>query len=381
VQFVSLLVHRRVTGDNGGWVTLEDLASLAAFRKLSPNAIGKYLVNRSAELTPLTMRFLRRYVNLTTTGPYTLYLNPDRIIVERPRLENYLRIIGSSPVTEKSSSILLWQEGEQNFRDSDLLSSHRLFEAFARIVKPSEPDYHSLMTVACLRLAEIEYQGQFGNRDIAYLFAKATDHTNQITDRRKWELFTAYILGMRAFMSYPKRQTAGRIARLDQDAIKLIDKLPDTPDKLCLLGGRHYHLYYLALRYGMKDVGKDELKASVECFKQVELGGLPKWVHYDNGIMEGVQLQSTLIHKSQVAEPIGEDDLAQYDSLVHDGKTNRVIALTCAEWMRYVMVKARDLDRALEFSTKCLLENATLHETSIFRRILADNHRLKESVK
>ena len=381
MQFVSLLVHRRLTGDNGGWVTLEDLTSLVAFRKLSPNAIGKYLVNRSAELTPLTMRFLRRYVNLTTTGPYTLYLNPDRIIVERPRLENYLRIIGSSPVAEKSSSILLWQEGEQNFRDSDLLSSHRLFEAFTRIVKPSELDYHSLMTVACLRLAEIEHQGEFGSRDIAYLFAKATFHTNRIADRRKRELFTAYILGLRAFTSRPKHRTARRVAKLDQEAIRLTDDLPNTPDKLCLLGGRHYHLYYLALKHGMKEVGKDELRASLDCFRQVESGGQPKFVQYETGIVQGVQLQSTLIYKSRCDEPIGEDDLAQYDSLARQENTSRIITLTCAEWMRHVMIKRRDLDRALEFSTRALLDHAMLHETTMFRRILADNHRLQEGVK
>ena len=329
----------------------------------------------------MTMRFLRRYINLTTTGPYTLYIEPDRIIVELPKLENYLRIVCSLPVGDKSGSALIWQEGEQNFRDSDLLSSHRLFEAFTRVVKPSDPDFHSQLAVACLRLAEIEYQGEFGDRNIAYLFARAMEHATQISDRRKRELFIAYIIGMRAFASYPKHQTAARIAKLDQESINLADKLPDSADKLCLLGGRHYHLYYLALRYGMQEACKDELKASMQCFKQVELMGQPKWVHYENGIIPGVQLQSTLIRKNRHSDAVGDDDLDNYRQLKNRGDTSRIIILSCAEWLRKVMIKNRQVEQAVAFSAQSLLENTLLHETSLFRRILADNNRLKESVK
>ena len=100
VQFLALLAYRRLRDIQNGWVQREELCRLISFNGIEPKAIGRYIADTHARFPDPIYKFVSRYLNITTTGPYALMLSQDKIAADLPKLEQYLSWIMEIPSPE-----------------------------------------------------------------------------------------------------------------------------------------------------------------------------------------------------------------------------------------------------------------------------------------
>ena len=157
VQFIALLVYRRLTGLENGWVTLDDVGRLLAFQKSKPKVIGKYLNSSSVEFPPVIAQFFSKFLDIPTTGPYSMLLDPELIETEIPCLEKYLRWITAPAPREKTDLVSLWHIAQQAYRNHAYASYQNLLQAYIRAASNDRHVPQFTLPFAYIRLADTEF--------------------------------------------------------------------------------------------------------------------------------------------------------------------------------------------------------------------------------
>jgi len=246
LQFLSLLAYRRLTNINNGWVTLEDINPLSAFKDLEPKVIGKYISDSSSEFPPTMYQFIDRYLDITTTGPYNLYLNQSLIDTDILRLKEYIELITTYPPSSQRNSMILLDNAIKAYEEFDLSTSLKLTKAFINEARRVNNQSLNQLALAYIQLAEIERKSNRQRINPAYAIEKAKSLCQDIKQSRVRNPILSLAFATQALITKPNRRNIKKILELNQIAIDHLQLLPDSdPDKYCLLAGRHYHLSYI----------------------------------------------------------------------------------------------------------------------------------------
>ncbi len=378
VQFLTLLVYRRLTNTNDGWVTPEDISHLSAFRQIRFNAIGKYISDSSAEFPHVMLRFIRRYMDITSTGPYILLIDRSSIITDILRIKEYLDLISTYPTSYQNDSKVLWDISHKAYSEFDLLCSQKLTEAYIKSGRRSKSLSASKLASAYIRLADIEYRSRNSRINPFYAIEKAKSLCSEIKQTQLRNLILAHALGLQAMSIKSNKRNIKKIIELNRNALDLLSSASySDPDKHCLMAGRHYHQSYIALSYGNRDKSRNEFRKAIEEYRAMQDTGHPDIVYCEPGIIEGIQLQSIIIKRVRNNEPVGNEELTWYYEMVENGRVSPFLTLTIGEWIARSLSNTKQLDGAVEFLGESLISHAHLHETDIFHRLVSEQRKLK----
>lgn len=382
IQFISLLAYRRLSGDNSGFVTLEDIQQLRAFNRVNIRQIGKYLSNSSEESPPTMRKFIRNHLWINTIGPYELNLAPDRIITHQRSLKTYIDSITSLILPPSTSLEVIWDTAQEAFQRFELISSRKLFEAYINAGKTRKNIPVDQLILAYIRLLEIE-RTEFDNlpsymKISSFVKKRCSEEKNN----SKLRLLLSLLFSLEALGIDPDDQTIQLIINLSLKATELAKTVQGpNPDKYYLIAGNEYHRYHISLRYGTPDMSKDALKRTIQLYNRMQDAGPTRFISQELGVIEGIQLQSRMIQCANAGGSAEHEELAWYQKLLKEGDTSRLVILSIAEWIRHSFLNKRRFDDALEFTDECLITLADLHETAIFRRLMTEQHRLKQMLR
>ena len=193
------------------------------------------------------IRFIKRYLRITTTGPYRLLIDSSEISADLHELERFISFIYTAPVEEHDTSDLLFANAQNAFSKKELYASLRLFQLFTDIAEKDKKSDYLRISLAHIRLAEIDHN-IYGTRLHPHnSVAKAKTACHEIKSMSIQKLMLSLILSTEAMSMTLRKSNVGRVIDLNKEALELISRMRlSNSDVLCLLGGRHYHQYYIA---------------------------------------------------------------------------------------------------------------------------------------
>ncbi len=389
VQFLSLLVFRRLTGVEDGWVNLEDVCNLSAYHNSKPKVIGKYLATSRFEFSLDITRFLNRTIDITTTGPYKLILGRDRIFTELAALEQYIAMIDLKPSPPKTDGQSLWQAAQLTFDKYELNSCMEILQRFIDFAKTGGniPAYQ--LPLAYIRLVRVERLSRRNIVDIDKSLERAKSLASKLKSPYERNILQAYAIAVEALHLAKNSDTYPEIFQLNQTAINLLKEIrKTTPDKLCLLGAIHYNNYSAAIfnnpesySEAVRQKSQKDLELSLKCYKQADKLGKPQLVNVEDGIIEGIELLSILIHKVLAKETVSHAELKRYEDLLQDRRISKLQTLIQGEWIRRNFLVNNEPEKAFDFGQECLIEHAQLYETAAFQAMVKEQEKLKEKLR
>lgn len=388
IQFFALLAYYRLADIEDGWVILEDIHQLSAFKKAKPKVIGKYLSTSRNDFPFQICKFIDRCMNITTTGPYKLLLGREKIITELDSLGEFIDLISLKPITPKTDGQLLWQAVNLTYQKFELKSCMEILQQYilVRQNNPENPTYK--LPLAYLMLIRLERLIRRDIIDIDESIKSARFEAKKLKLKYERNILLAYTYAVEALSHAKNNDTYKLILELNNKSIELLNEIPEvTADKLCLLGAIHYNNYQASI-FNQKNEAKVKLESvsqiifekAIKYYQEMEKLGRPLIVNFEKGIIEGIRFLNKLIIKSLRNESITEDELYKYSKIVEDGSVSKFVTLVQGEWIRKHFTATKQFKRAHEFGQKCLIDHAQLHETTQFQRIIQQQEEVLKKI-
>lgn len=377
LQFLALLAYRRLTDIENGSVSLEEIARLSSFHSAERRTIGKYISTTSIEFPPTMNYFIRTCLDINTTGPYALALECEGIDADIKKLENYINWIYKKTTSVQSCTDAVWKTANSALERYELASSRQLFETFIETSSGNRSQPSDLVALAYINLAATVQLATRRSQVSRRLLAKARTAASGIKSLNKRNLILSYMQGEEAFLQPLDRKSIRKTLRINQQAIDTVSEVTGwASDRYCLLGGRHYHRYYVALRSDTESASIEDMKLALHYYRCMQDSGQPRIVHCEPGIIEGTELQIEVIQQMKSRESLNEEYFERFLSLSEAGSISGMIQLAVAHWFRDDLIKSGQLDRAYEFTQRCLIASADYYQTSVYQNMKAKNYKL-----
>lgn len=370
VQFLSLLAYRRLLGIENGWVQREELCRLISFNGIEPKAIGRYLADTYVRFPELIFKFFTRYLNITTTGPYSLLLNSDRITTDLPKLEEYLSWIMEVPSPNLNNPMHLFWAGMAAQGRYEFFSGLALMKQFLSTVE-SQPNYEPTALAPCyfqianiLRLVE-------GNRfSGGHYIQKALKllQNKKFAPVKKRIIIYANHLTANALIN--NGQFASEKIKLNNLTIEMIQaNMKLIPDSFKLLFSCYKDNIYQSSIYE-KNLSTKDFKHIVDLAKS----------RRDQRLLEIIEMWRMIIQTDLNNECISTIDLDWFKDFLNRERTPRPTVLELGWRLRKNLLNFKQLESASQLGQDCLLEFSNLHQTASYRNCLAEHKELMSSI-
>ncbi len=377
LQFLALLTCYRLTDIESGSVCLEDIALLSSFNGLDCFAIGKYLSNTSADFPSTMTYFISSCLDVNTTGPYVLALDSDRIHADLSKLKTYVDWICKKPFSNNGDFGAIWKTANRAMQEFELVSSRQLFEAFIQEhCKDRNPPVEQI-SLAYILLSEIVRRTVRNMQVSKRMLNNAFEAALNVRSSNNRNLLLSYISGKEAFLHPLKKRYASRIIKLDQQSLDIAADVSGwDSDRYCLLGGRHYHRCYIALRLGVKTDWRYDMKQALYYYNKMMDTGPTKIVHCEPGVIEGTRMQLEIISIMKSRQRLSKEFYDRFSELSGQNELSGFGLLAVGQWLRHDLIKSGQLERAYEFGQRCLVVTANHYQTFAFQNLKAENFKL-----
>ena len=373
-QFLALLAYQRIRDIDNGWVSVEDVNRLIAYRKLSVKNTGKYLVDSVRYQSPQFQRFIKRCIDLSSNNYLCLFLEADRIITDLPLLEKYLKWISCKPKLKRKNADLLWDTACNQLNRYELTGCQTILRGLLDDCNCGV----ERSVIALLRIAAIERYCDYKIIDPARCVDLAATLLDGIRSKSKQNLYRSMILTQHAMLKKLDKQNSIAVRELNKMAIEQIESDKNSnPNIFSILGGRYFQNYYLDIRFGLDGDSDKNFGRAKKFYRRMEEDGDPDIALYTKGSKEGIQFQRQIMISLMKKQRISIEEESWYKELVDSETVSKYFSLILGHWVRTGMVRSNELIRASEFTEVCLLEHAELHEFSLFRNMKNDHLKMK----
>ncbi len=369
-QFLLLLAYHKKTNIEGGWVTLEEVSQLSAFRRLSPKKTGQYLMDSYRALSRPMKYFIRKCIELTSKNPYLLYLESNRIQADTSQLSKYLNLISLAPKENYTEQRQLWETAESLFNNFEMASSLKLFKLFIDKNTDGRKNNKEKLIIAFTRLLEIERYCKNNQINSALTIKSALEYSNCIRSVSKRNILSAKLFAQNANLLKVNDSNLPKILAFNDLALELLekDKNPNA-DNYCALGSRYYHNSYLAARFDGIDTSEDYYKLAIKFYTRMNKIGIPIISKRNDGILEMIKIQRQLLITLKRKQKISNDEVAWLHELSENNTIDKYYSLLLSSWIMTGMIRKNEFGRAVEFIEECLLKHPQLHEFAIYRNM------------
>jgi len=368
IQFLALLIYRRLTGLDNGWATLEDVQRLLAFQKTKHLAIGKYLTSSYFDLQPEVGQFFKNYLYLSTTGPYTLMLDNDNIQTDLKLLTNYLRWITANPVNEKTDVESLWDIAKAMYRKHNYSSYQNILKNFIKAAINDRRLPEWCIPYAFIRLADTEIICRSNVVDFKSAILNAKRFSSDL-DKESWrKILYADANDIESINIDGSSKSVRQFTKLNSESIDLLQSLPETSNsKLNVLVKPYSNAFYVEL-YTSGNFNEKLFKKTLELSRHLQA----------HVFMKHFELKSILIQRFNSKEGADASEIACYEELLREDSISTLKTFDHGNMIWRSLVNAKRFEDAYHFGQECLINHAELFETARYRQLITNQKKLKK---
>ena len=367
IQFLALLIYRRLTGLDNGWATLEDIQRLLAFQKTKQTAIGKYITSSYFDLQPEVGDFFKNYLYLSTTGPYTLMLDNESIHTDLKLLTQYLKWITAIPVNEKTDVESLWEIAKPMYRKHNYSSYQNILKNFikAAINDRRLPDW--CVPYAFIRLADTEIICRSNVVDFKSAILNAKRFSSDL-EKESWrKILYADANDIESINIDGSTRSVRQFTKLNSESINLLQSLPESNNsKLNVLVKPYSNAFYVEL-YTSGHFNRKLFNKTLELSRHLQA----------HVFMKHFELKSILIQRFNSKEGASASEIGCYEELLREDSISTLKTFDHGNMIWRSLVNARRFEEAYYFGQECLIHHAELFETARYRQLTTNQKKLK----
>lgn len=367
MQFLALLIYRRLTGLDNGWATLEDVQRLLAFQKTKQNAIGKYLTSSYFDLQPEVMQFCKNYLYLSTTGPFTLILDNNNIQTDLKLLTNYLKWITANPVNEKMDVEALWDIAKSMYRKHNYSSYQNILKNFIKAAINDRRLPAWCVPYAFIRLADTEIICRSNVVDFKSAILNAKRFSSDLGTESWRKILYADANDIESINMDGSSKSIRQFTKLNTESLDLLHSLPETNhSKLSVLVKPYSNAFYVEL-YTSGHFNKKLFDKTLEISRHLE----------SHVFIKHFQLKSILIQRFVSKEGATVDEINCYRELLREESISTLRTFDHGNMIWRSLVNAKKYEEAYHFGQECLINHAELFEIARYRQLLTNQKKLK----
>jgi len=367
IQFLALLIYRRLTGLDNGWATLEDIQRLLAFQKTKQTAIGKYLTSSYFDLQPEVGQFFKNYLYLSTTGPYTLMLDNDSIETDLKLLTQYLKWVTAIPVTEKTDIESLWGIAKSMYMQRNFSSYQNMLKNFIKTAINDRRIPAWLVPYAFIRLADTEIICRSNVIDFKSAILNAKRFSSDLGQENWRKILYADANDIESINMDCSSKSVRQFARLNSESRDILHSLPDnSSSKLNVLVKPYSNAFYVEL-VTSGHFNKKMYDKTLEISRHLQA----------HTFIRHFELKSILIQRFNSKEGASASEISCYEELLREDSISNLKTFDHGNMIWRSLVNARRFEEAYYFGQECLINHAELFETARYRQLITNQKKLK----